>query len=269
MNGRAQQVRRLVSSLIVWLALGLPVHLGGQALSGHAVDAADGEPIRDARVTLVDSSGDSLRSTVTDAAGGFSLPLSGPGIFAVRVQHLAYRVFTSRQIEVGEGRITQIELRLAREAIELDSLVVRGWDQQVADHAPEFHRRLVQNRRSARGRILTRDELAPLGDRTVGEALEQKLILFRNRGVPCTPRTFWNGLAVSSWEVPVSQVEGIEVYRTASDVPPRYATEDVATDCGVVLIWSRIHRPEEGTENSTRAFLSGIGAFVLFAILIP
>lgn len=266
---RSDASRTLLPILGLLLLVGVPATTAAQGVTGRTVDADDGEPVGGAEVILVDASGEGLQTVFTDSTGSFGLPVMEAGSYTIRVRHLAYRTVTSRVLELEGESALEVELRLGRDAIELDSLIVLARDEAVADHAPEYYRRLNRNRRQGLGRILSREDLEPLRDRTVREALERELVRFENRGVPCTPMIFWNGLAVSSWEIPVSGVEGIEVYRRASEIPTRYTNYQHAVDCGLVLVWSRVRRPGEGTSNSARAFLGGVGAFVLITLLVP
>ena len=259
------------------------------------MDSDDGTPVSDAEVTLLDDGGDALRSSVTDSAGLFGFPVDEAASYSVRIEHLGYRTVTSRTFRVGSEERLDLELRLGREAIPLQPLVVRGRDDAVATHAPEYYQRSTRNHRLGRGRILSRDDLDPLGDRTVREALSEKMMHFTNHGYPCEPDIYWNGLETPAWDVPVTDVEGIEVYRGASQVPSRYQRDRNATDCGVVLVWSVIHRPsaasdrategageaEGGTGNASgaarhredgnaaRGVLAAVGAFVLLLALSP
>ena len=264
----ARRFHAVPSLLFAGLLAAAPSDLDGQSVTGRAIDAADGSPVAGAEVVLVDDSGRGLRTAVTDSAGVFGLPVLNEGIYTLRIRHLGYSTVTSPRLELGAGMV-EVELRMGREAIALDSLIVLARDESLADHSPEYHRRLVRHRRTGVGDILSREELEPLTNHTVREALDLNLFRFRNQGIPCTPMIFWNGLAVSSWEVPVRDVEGIEVYRGANEVPIRYTRYRQAVDCGVVLVWSRVQRPDEGTTNSAKAFLSGVGAFVLFTLLVP
>lgn len=285
----------LVPVLVV-LALHVPAKACAQAVTGQAVDADDGSALSAAEVTLLDDDGSPIRTVVTDSTGHFGLPLSTAGSYTIRIEHLGYRGATSRTFQVGEGEVLRLELRLGRDAIELEPLVVRARDKAVATHAPEYFERSGRNLRLGRGRILTRGDLEPLGDRTVREALEAKMLHFTNHGYPCEPDIYWNGLAVPSWEIPVTDVEGIEVYRGVSEVPQQYQKDPNATDCGVVLVWSVIHRAgpvkpgspasdgsgaTSGAEGPTergrkvedrsinRGVIAAVGAFVLLLALSP
>ena len=59
----------------------------------------------------------------------------------------------------------------------------------------------------------------------------------------CPPQYFVDGIQVTGFNIddmPVSDVEGIELYAGAATLPPEFNKYSSTVNCGAVIIWTRI-----------------------------
>jgi hypothetical protein len=234
---------------------------------GRVIDAEAETGIAAVAVTLVDSAGSLLTTVSTDSTGAFGLPVYAPGSYTLRVRHLAYREVDTRSLEVRHSEVLQVDIRLSRLAFDLDPLVVTARARAPTYYLREYHERLDRHEKSGWGVILTREELEPLAGFSVGDLLKRPTLTgrFLNRrvGGRCLPTVFWNGLPVRVDHIPVSSVEGIEIYR-GTQVPARYGAYH---PCGVVLVWSRAIRPGEGRPlDWSGAVIAAVAGVLMFIV---
>ena len=92
---------------------------GAQSLSGRVTDAATGQPLNGARVSLVGT----LQGTVARADGSYRLPVS-PGTQIVRVGYIGYAPIVDTVIVGGAGATR--DYKLVKGGVTLDANVVIG-----------------------------------------------------------------------------------------------------------------------------------------------
>lgn len=254
--------------------LGLaPAPTSAQGIVGRVRDVDTDTALSGVAVTLVDSAGARLVTATTDTTGAFGLPVYRPGTYTLDLRHGAYEATQTSPLTVERQEVVQVDVRLSRLAFDLDPLVVTARQRAPTSYLTEYYERLDRWGDYGRGVVLTRDELEKLAGYTVGEILTRPTLTgrFVNRrgmtaGLPCTPRLYWNGFEVPVGEIPVSSVEGIEIYRGA-EIPAQY---DISNPCGVILVWNRPVRPGEDENRAPgwqRAALAA-GAGVLFVLLV-
>ncbi|MEJ2187498.1 MAG: carboxypeptidase-like regulatory domain-containing protein [Gemmatimonadota bacterium] len=252
-----------VRILATWvLALFAAAPLAGQAVTGRVIDVDGDTAVAGVAVSLADSTGRLRMTVLTDTAGAFVLPVTTPGRYTLRTQHIAFQPIVTRPFTVAPGENVDVELRLSRAAIALEPLVVRTRRKVGVAYLRNYYDRLEENQRMARGRILTREDLEPLRGLAVKEAMRRQMTTFMSRGFPCTPTYYWNGMRIDEEAIvntPVSNVEGIEIYRR-HDAPPPYG------GCAVVLVWSRPIRPGEGHPHNWVIMAAGLGLFALLTL---
>jgi len=102
-----------------------------QGIEGRLLDEPTGEPISGGIVTLLDAERQSIRrSAVTDDDGTFSLRISVPGRYHLRASRIGYEEIDSPPLDVRDGEVVELELRISTEAIPLAPLTV------VSDRPP-------------------------------------------------------------------------------------------------------------------------------------
>lgn len=87
-----------------------------QVVTG-VVAEADGRPVLGALVALEDEEGRRVRSTLTDEAGRFRLPVASPGTYRLQVERLGYRAVVTEPFHVGEGETVRQDVEVAGEPI--------------------------------------------------------------------------------------------------------------------------------------------------------
>ncbi len=246
----------------------------GQAVTGRVIDEDTGAGVAGAQVSLLLDSA-RVRTAVADSAGEFALPVLQPDTYALRVVHVAYEGVTTRPFGVGREDVVEVELRLSQRRIPLEPLVVTARRGGGVARLSDFYRRLETNEELGKGVILSRSELERHESYTVRDVVGRTGVVFRrtNPFIPCMIRTYWNGMMIESvpddrWsgaalrDLPVSSIEGIEIYRDRFDIPSEYRHPEV---CGVVLVWSRPVRPGEGSPDSP--ILRLLAALAIFGLL--
>lgn len=220
---------------------------------GLVRDGRDGRGIGGVSIHL---EGPEERTAVTDSEGVFRFELLPPGTYAIRARHLAYEALEVEVEVVGDDRTTRVEIQLLAEAIALEPVVV-----EVEGRRPTFgplaevYDRVERQRLLGLGTILTRDDIE---NRVVGRVSDLLRGMAGVRLAPgpdgntvhmrraasfrgCPVQIYVDGMKVGTgspdlYVLPM-EVEIIEVYRGAAQVPPEYSGSDA--QCGVVAVWTR------------------------------
>lgn len=213
--------------------------------------------------------------TLTDTLGRFTLTAPGVGTFGLRVTHPAYLAHESEGIELGEGEILSLEIRMGRNVIPLEPLVVTA---RMSSLMAGFHQRRTSG---GMGTFLTREEIEVRGAAKATDLLRGMpgvRIEFERWGIGpsivmqggfglCEPAIFVDGIeTVRSSGVGSSlddyltpeRIEGIEVYTSFSTVPAQYQSGM----CGVILIWTRPGERGEGEPWGWKRMLLGFAAAI-------
>lgn len=236
--------------------LDLPIPLSDPDQPGNLlgrVTDEGGSALVGAEVRLVGQG----RVTATNDRGVFLMDGVPSGVEVIEVAALGYA--TQREaIRVMGGRAQQVDVRLSTEPLELAPILVsvrprrwfldrRGLEQRIALGA---------------GYIMLREDIEARAPQVLGEAL---------RGIPgvsvtrlgggvtgeysvqlrgaanlanqaCNPMVWVDGV---NWgndgavfrDLPAFELEAVEVYRGAAEVPGEFSGQDAR--CGVVVVWTR------------------------------
>lgn len=192
------------------------------------------------------------RRADSDSLGRYQLRGLPVGHVYVEVRRIGYRTMAI-DTTLGEGERLVIDLVLTPSARRLQTVTVNQEGELVTRAMLDFERR----RRSATGIFVTRRQIEDeqpqhLSDmfRTApgvvirgGGAGGYSLRL--TRGGMCQPQYIVDGLYQPGFEldlIPPADIEGIELYRGSSEIPPQFNRFNAV--CGVVVIWTR--DPEAG-----------------------
>jgi hypothetical protein len=93
-------------------------------IHGHVFDELTVTPVQQARVSLVDSNGETVATVASNVEGYFSLRTSGPGRFRIRTSGLGYRTEESGEFSLPPGRLLTVEIELAPSPVPMDSVEV-------------------------------------------------------------------------------------------------------------------------------------------------
>jgi hypothetical protein len=247
-------------SCLVLLLLAAP--LAGQPaqvrIVGRVIADSDAEMgLGSAVVTLMRHTGQVVQRVETDEGGSFAFTTRSLPAIRLHVRRVGYRSTTTPLLRLDGRRFFQLEVRLDPEAILLAPLEVIAWS--GIDRSPlldNFRRRV----RSGPGLYITRDQIDERRPAFVSEMLRTlpgvelnsegrgsrpKITMGRTAAQTCETQIFIDGLLVNRGlndvrlddVVSPESVEGIEVYRGLSTVPPEFLNPQAR--CGVIAVWTR------------------------------
>lgn len=247
----------ILLSLVAWGIL-LPGQVQAQSIMGNLLDAQTGRPILLGYVGLLTEEGDRLSWTLADEEGFFRLDAPGPGSYMLYGESLGYRASVEGPILIGEDQLLPAVFRLDPMPVVLDSLRVVAESKRFSLVMAGFYDR----ERTGLGhfigpdQILERFEARQITDyfwSVPGVRLMPRDNMAGGGYVPlmrasaglrgfCLPDVYLDGIPQPSADqlddiILPFDIEGIEVYRSASEVPARYTT--ASANCGVILLWSR------------------------------
>lgn len=245
---------------IVLLAAGVKPALS-QSIMGRVFDDSTGALLAGVAVSVVDSSGHVRGSAISDHSGGFVF-MSGSGFFKLRVDGFGVRNFMSRPFEVIDGRRTEIDLRVTREAVRLETVTVAA---DAQPFAPGPLRDFYSRTRRGFGHYLTREQIEQRGLPRFTSLLQLMpgvRIVRMPQSAPlsnqifhytvrigarkCPPTLYLDGMNLGSIDdashvgpdriLFPSELEGVEVYRP-SQVPGEFLASEAS--CGVIVVWTK------------------------------
>lgn len=236
----------------VLLALGVTALVAGFAaaqdgtarLKGVVVNGPTDDPLGNAQVVL----GDSLRVATTAADGRFDFGDIPAGTYLLKVRLIGYAPYTFR-VRLGAGGTLDVTVPLA------GSVAVLPEKEGTADAKADPDGFLERKATANGGLFIDRAEIERRGlpyltnyfmgiagtkvDCTVYRDCN---VIFTRGAMRCAPTIYVNGMktmgeAVRTNQIAPGAVEGIEVYRSASEVPAEFAAG--GSSCGVILVWTR------------------------------
>jgi len=98
--------------------------VGGQTITGALVDDDTQEGIDGATITLLGSTRNRIRSTLTDSLGHFVLRVPNPGAYYLEAERIGYGTTRSQSFNIASVDTTTVTFFLAVEAVLLDPIVV-------------------------------------------------------------------------------------------------------------------------------------------------
>jgi hypothetical protein len=242
--------RAALAALVVPLfgPIAAPPHAAAQsAVTGVVVDARSSRPVVGAAVSVQPHDS----ASVTQDDGRFRLLVAGAGRFVLETRHVAYAT-RADTIVLAEGQNALVRIRLVETAIELPPITVETRSRRL-DHAGFFGRR-----ERGIGMFLTRTEMDEQKLRHLSDVFARVPGLRRSilsdgdsrvesRGGTlitrrCDIQYFIDGVraelgAASLDGIQIQSVEGIEIYRGASEVPMQF--DHGSAMCGAVVVWTR------------------------------
>jgi Carboxypeptidase regulatory-like domain len=186
----------------------------------------------------------------TDSLGRFVLSRLSPGMFDVSLRRLSYSPMMIN-LEVTEGDTTDVEVTLNSAAEILPTVVVKGKEERKRQLDGFEHRRKI-----GLGHFITRAQiesrnplvLSEMVRGTPGAQLTPTNIMGRmtlrfSRRADCPPAYFVDGQYLINYNIddmPVRDVEGVELYAGFAGLPQEFAKQMGIQACGAVIIWTRI-----------------------------
>lgn len=264
-------MRRSLLSLLCALTLPLG-SLGAQGpyarLRGVVLDAATQVPIAGVRVVIAATG----RFATSDSLGRFEVPDLPSGIIRFFFNADGYpRTTVVLAFAKGETMVQRFELEPAAVLAAADSVAERERIPRLAQvditaepsrgvRYEDFERRL----KTGRGQYVTREEIEARNYNNLGDAARALRgvlvecggprgcqIRMARAGQACYPQFIVDGRPDNFFGplVAIRDVEGLEFYTGASDVPGEFGGSTAA--CGVVVIWTR-NGPAKAKPSATK-----------------
>ena len=253
---------------------GISARRFAQGVQGTIVDRESGDPIT-AEVSVRDASGKVVATGVTNERGFFRLPTATSGRYFLSAEALGYGRIENAVVEVTEGRLSEFEIGIAREALELEPVVVAAESRAFRLEVEGFYRRMD----SGFGRFMTPKIFEDRRPRRVTDLLygvPGAYVADPNTGMGGRAVYFRSGIRASSFSgatlrpddvcwpmiyvdrqlvsnggqvatgaepaaldevVHPSDVWAMEVYRSPAEVPPEF--NGAHAGCGVIVLWTR------------------------------
>ncbi len=227
-------------SLFAILLLATPA--ASQIIMGQVLDDSSSAPIDGVTITLVDTLDATYRAVVNNSAGDFIIAITDPGTYLLRASRLGYATIETPPIEIAEGEVVEVEVRLAVEAVQLDPLtvVVRRPETQRERDLREYYGRVEQygDPRLGSTQIYGRDYLQRWDAYSLADAFRLFILWSPN----CVPKVFLDGQLQEGpfledlKRQSVANFEGIELYAGGGPTQSRFWDP---AGCGVILVWTR------------------------------
>ncbi len=229
--------------------------LVAQTIDGVLLERGSDRPIEMGLVTLLTASGDSVATALTDEDGRFRLSSAEGGEFLLAATALGYEpTVASSVFTIPEDGGMSLMFRIQPIPMEIEGLTLEA-RASVFSQPKLVQNGFVQRAQSGFGRFITprdieaspafstADLLTRTGRVTTRYALGgEEVRMLGTRGY-CSPTVYVDGVRVSlsgaslDAVAPLFSIEAAEVYRSASEAPPRYGGG--TQGCGVIVLWTK------------------------------
>ena len=245
------------AKLLPWLGLALtaftagaglaaqsqpPSPVGSSGIIGRIYDERTNEAMVDVLVLI-----DSLRRDVSvSSQGRFVITRLPAGRHLLEIRAIGYRP-KAVEIILAEGQVAERQFGMVFTGEQLPDLSVEARNSKLLPRFLDFERR----RQHGMGVYITREEIRARGYMRMGDALRTVqgvrvdctevdcIIRMARSTAGCFPTYYVDGRLARSFAVstPMSDVQGIEVYRGAAEAPGEFT--GAGAMCGVIVIWTR------------------------------
>jgi hypothetical protein len=242
----AQRLTRFTLALLAGagLALARPAlaQQGSSGFIGKIFDERTNEAMVDVLIFV-----DSVRHDIpVSGQGRFVLTKLNAGGHRIEVRALGYRPQVL-QVTLTDGQVLERQFAMVFTGDKLPELTVEARNSKLLPRFADFE----QRRHNGLGVYITRDEIKAKGYMNMGDALRtvqgvkvdcgvvECLIHMSRSAAGCYPTFYVDGRLARSFaeSTPISDVQGIEVYRGAAEMPGEFS--GAGAMCGVIVIWTR------------------------------
>lgn len=245
-----------VRALLLVALLAFPAAAAAQTIMGVVTDEDTGGPVAGARVEVLGAA--RPMAAETDANGLFLLEVTADTIL-LRITHPDYAPVDWEALAVAPEEAVDIEVRLGRQVVPLDPLVVTarrtgrlaGYYQRLEQ--PGFAHFVTRAQIASRTSAATTDLLRNVPGvhiRRLRTTTGTGDNLITMRGGQCIPAIYIDGVHVGQalgggmdTMLRPETIEGVEVYTGSAGVPPVFTPHG----CGIVAFWTR-SGDEDGLE---------------------
>jgi hypothetical protein len=242
------------------------VSASAQVFVQGTVQNTDSMRLIGARVEISDTARRVTYSAISDSLGQFVIRLAAPlftNQFNVRAEMIGYRA-TRTPLSLQDQQVVEVALTMAVDAIPIEPLRVAARRRYTRGLRDEYFDRADHIRRLGGGILIEYDQLQRRAGSTVNMIVAEYLPALRN----CPPAFFIDGMRATMDDLRMTSatvLEGIEIYRTAAQVPAQYQNR---ASCGAVLIWTQIGDRGEGKPLTWRRVLITLGLIGAGVILV-
>lgn len=241
----SRRVRALLAALqltVAWPAVAQVPVPATSGVIGRIFDERTNEVLLQVLVLL-----DSVRRDIPiSSQGRFVLTHLAPGKHRVEIRAIGYRPHVL-DLLLAPGQVLERQFAMVFTGDRLPELSVESRNSKLLPRYGDFERR----RANGIGAYITRDEIRARGYMSMGDALRTikgvrvncgvvECLIHMTRAAPgCYPTYYVDGRLARSFaeSTPISDVQGIEVYRGAAEMPGEFAGDGAM--CGVISIWTR------------------------------
>ena len=220
-----------------------------QVISGRVLDAQNDEPVEAMDVVVRNVRGERVGRILTDADGRFFTIVDQAGLYRLAVSRFGYDSTATADVAVSPGQDLYVELRVQPMALGMAPIRVTAPRVIPYIESTGFYSRM----KSGQGDYFTADDLQRFPGAFPSHFLRRIPGItvsarghIQIRGVSsltgggCRPRVILDGMPLTNANlddlVPLSFIDGMEVYKGPATVPPQW--RDNAT-CGVIAVWTR------------------------------
>jgi hypothetical protein len=228
------------------LLVAAPMHGQAQAgtsgLIGRIFDERTNESMEQVLIFV-----DSVRQNAqVSSQGRFVLSGLLAGHHRVEIRSVGYRP-SVLELELSAGQVLERQFAMVFTGDRLPDIKVESRNSKLMPRFAEFEKR----RQNGLGLYITREEIRAKGYMNMGDALRSVSGVRVNCGAVdcsirmarstagCGPTYYVDGRLARSFaqSTPINDVQGIEVYRGAAEMPGEFA--GAGAMCGVIVIWTR------------------------------
>jgi hypothetical protein len=251
MRTTRQQITVAAISSVLLLPIAAQ-HVAAQTIRGKLLDQYTDQPIAGATVALVTSTNAPVGPMVkTGNDGSFSVRAPAPGIYRLRADLPGYISAMTPAIELGNGDEIDITWRLLAGVVQMRPIAIVANNRRTSGRLSGFYDRA---QRKGFGYFITSDDIQkrhPLFVTDLLRTVPGLEVLPSPRGFGnivrtlegCQPAVYLDGVRFSLMGESIddivnpSQLEGIEVYTHAVEVPAQFM--DARNNCGVIALWTK------------------------------
>jgi hypothetical protein len=217
-------------------------------VAGIVTAAQTGEPLMGIQVVIRGS----RQWAITNQDGAFRLAGLTPGELVLEFRH-PNRAPIVHNLTLEAGHTMELAVRVDTRTVALPEVVIEGREREPAAKMHEFNARKAAGHG---GYFVTRKDIEERQPRVMSDMLRRvpglrvdcdfgscRVTSFsetRRIMGACPIQYFLDGIPYLGDldEMTPDQIEGIEVYRGSSSIPPQFNTG--TSMCGVIAIWSRV-----------------------------
>jgi hypothetical protein len=225
--------------------------VGAQIIRGKLLDQYTNQPIPGATISLVTDPNTVVGPTTrTGSDGSFSIQTPGPGVYRLRADIAGYLSALTPAIALGTGDEVNLTWRLLAGTVALRPVAIVSSNRRTSGRLSGFYDRM---QRHAFGYFITADQIQQRRPFSVSDLLRTVPgldVIPSPRGFGnvvrtiegCQPAVYLDGVHFPLMGESIDDIvnpmdlEGIEVYTHAVEVPPQFAA---GSNCGAIVLWTK------------------------------